>query len=80
MGRTSVCAPEGCEAGRRASKLRFLLSVQINDLKSKSLICVPVHGRVDGQVKNPTTYVGAGTPNAQTYYGRASVWTPRLRP
>jgi len=28
-------------------KVRFLLSSQINDLRGKSLICVPVHGRVD---------------------------------
>jgi len=30
MGRASVCAPEGCEAGRRASKVRFLLSVVLD--------------------------------------------------
>ncbi len=40
------------EAGRRASKVRFSLSLQINSLRCKLLICAPVHGRDDDFVKS----------------------------
>jgi len=32
--------------------MQFLLSSQINDLKIKSLICAPLHGRDDDLVKS----------------------------
>jgi len=28
-------------------KVRFLLSLQINDLRRKPLVCAPIHGRFD---------------------------------